>query len=137
MSDKHLLTNIFDKKNIPGSLSISAGPVQVALSWRRLLQQLKAKQSTSVITSASASMEPPKKRKFFSDNLEKGVSVGHGVALDQVQFEASVPSKQDIPVFSAALLEQQNVVNSSVGGGEVTAARRNRRKYSVDFKVDR
>ena len=111
------------------------GPVQVALSWRRLLQQLKAR-ATAVITSASASMEPPKKRKFFSDNLEKGVSVGHGVALDQVQFEASVPSKQDIPVFSAGLLEQQNIVNSSVGGGEVTALRRNRRKYSVDFKVD-
>ena len=95
-----------------------------------------AAESSAVIASASASMEPPKKRKFFSDNLEKGVSVGHGVALDHVQFEASVPSKQDIPVFSAGLLEQQNIVNSSVGGGEVTAARRNRRKYSVDFKVD-
>ena len=81
-------------------------------------------------------MEPPKKRKFLALDGGKGALAGHpGLAVKPcTMMDTYIKLEKE-------LAEQQNVVSNSGKSGEEgegggnTAARRNRRKYSVDFKV--
>ena len=92
-------------------------------------------------------MEPPKKRKLLqlpTEEQGKGALVGHTVLSSLVgghQLYTPTSLAPAVVLPAGEEREQQNdEVSNSEGGeegrGPAAAARRNRRKYSVDFKVD-